>query len=594
MRKEQRLKDQKLVVRLFTSYLTVVVLAIFLVTLLVIRAIEDFYYQQSVRNLETRALLVDELLAQVPLAERDSLQGLCEELGRRIDTRITLIASNGNVIADSDKDPHTMDSHHDRPEVISALKTGEGIDRRPSYTLDQDRLYFAQLSKTRNDRIIVRVSFATQELANALEKVEARVLFGGLMVILVLAILNVFLSRQILKPIQIMEAGARRFARGKLKMKVPESNIQELGSLARSLNSMAAEIYDRIRVITQQKNEQMAILSSMTEGVLALDPQGEILSTNRSAETMFGFQSKTSKGRPLHEVIRHTELIDFAEHVLHSKKTTERVISIFEPEERVLNVIGSRMPAKKGSIGGAVLVIKDLTQIQRLEGVRKEFVANVSHELKTPITSIQGYVETLLDGALQDGKNAERFLEIIAKHATRLGQIVDDLLELSRIEEIHDASDNHLEKLELNPLIESTLNQFKNAAGKRSIELIAELSKDVKLPLNEKLFSHALGNLVDNAMKYSGDGTRIIIRTLKKKNNLFMEIQDQGQGIEEQHLTRIFERFYRVDKGRSREVGGTGLGLSIVKHIAHVHHAEVEVESKPGNGSTFRLIFPLS
>ena len=486
-----------------------------------------------------------------------------------------------------------MDSHHDRPEVIQALAENEGVSRRSSYTLEEEHLYFAKMCSNEKHKMIIRVSFPTHALKSAMDSLKFDLLMGGGFIIILLAILNWYLSGQILKPIQIMESGARRFARGKLKMKVPESNILELGNLAQSLNLMAEQIYDRIRVITQQKNEQMAILSSMTEGVLALNPDGELLSCNRAAATMFGLHPKTIVGRPLHEVIRHTELIDFVTTVMGTKKSQECHISLFEPEERTLNVIGSRMPAKKGAIGGVVLVFTDLTQIHRLEGVRREFVANVSHELKTPITSIQGYVETLQDGALKDTENAQRFLEIISKHAMRLGQIVDDLLELSRIEEIQGGEKQYLEPIELNPLIEATLNQFAGAAERRSIKLDVELEKDMKLHLNQKLFSHALGNLLDNAIKYSERDTTISIRGQQRINNLILEIQDHGQGIEDQHLSRIFERFYRVDKGRSREVGGTGLGLSIVKHIARIHHAEIEVESTPGEGSIFRLIFPL-
>jgi two-component system phosphate regulon sensor histidine kinase PhoR len=389
-----------------------------------------------------------------------------------------------------------------------------------------------------------------------------------------------------------MEAGARRFARGKLKAKIPESNIEELGSLGHSLNLMAEQIYDRIRVITQQKNEQIAIMSSMIEGVLAINPESEVLSCNRAAAELFGLQPNAILGRPIHEVIRNAELIDFTTKVLNAKKSMEYRVSIYEPEERNLNVVGSRMPAKKGATGGAVLVFSDLTQIQKLEGVRKEFVANVSHELKTPITSIQGYVETLLDGALDDTANAQNFLEIIAKHATRLGQIVDDLLELSRIEELNDGEVEHLKLTPLIPIVESTIKDFQAAADSRSISIVTQIDNNVALALNEKLFSHALSNLLDNALKYSNQGGTVTFRTKLDKTQTILEIIDTGQGISKEHLTRIFERFYRVDKGRSREVGGTGLGLSIVKHIARIHHATLEVESNIGEGSSFRFIFP--
>ena len=588
------MKKQKLIVRLFSSYLALVILAMTLIIIFASAAIEDFYFEQNVNSLQARAILLDEILESKNIINPDTLQAFCQKLGDEINTRITLIIPSGQVLADSDEDPRIMDSHHDRPEVIQALAEGEGMSRRSSYTLEEEHLYFAKMCSNEEHAMIIRVSFPTHALKSAMDSLRFNLLMGGGFIIILLAILNWYLSGQILKPIQVMESGARRFARGKLKMKVPESDIPELGSLAQSLNRMAEQIYDRIRVITQQKNEQMAILSSMTEGVLALNPDGELLSCNRAAAHMFGLHPKTIVGRPLHEAIRHTELIDFATEVLMTKKSKECHISLYEPEERKLNVIGSRMPAKKGATGGAVLVFTDLTQIHRLEGVRREFVANVSHELKTPITSIQGYVETLQDGALKDTENAQRFLEIISKHAIRLGQIVDDLLELSRIEEIKEGEKQYLESHALNELIQSTLTQFRLAAENRSITINLELEENVELPLNAKLFSHALGNLLDNAIKYSESNTSISIVTQLQKKSLLLEIRDQGPGIDDHHLTRIFERFYRVDRGRSREVGGTGLGLSIVKHIARIHNATLEVESEPGEGSIFRLLFPIS
>lgn len=586
------MKKQKLTFRLFISYFTLVFIALALIVVYASNAFQSFYFDESVNNLRVRSLLVEEIVHRSPSDDPDSLQALCQYFGAEIETRITLITLDGIVIADSDENPRSMDSHHDRPEVIDALAGLEGVSRRSSYTLDEEHLYLARLTQKSEPKMIIRVSFPTSALTATLEDLKVSLILGGLLIILLLAIVNWYLSGQILKPIAIMEAGARRFARGKLKAKIPESNIEELGSLGHSLNLMAEQIYDRIRVITQQKNEQIAIMSSMTEGVLAINPESAVLSCNRAAAELFGLQPNAILGRPLHEVIRNTELIDFTTKVLNANKSKECRVSIYEPEERNLNVVGSRMPAKKGAIGGAVLVFTDLTQIQKLEGVRKEFVANVSHELKTPITSIQGYVETLLDGALDDAANAQNFLEIISKHATRLGQIVDDLLELSRIEELNDDEVQHLKLTPLNPIVEATIKDFQSAADSRSISIVTQIDNDVALVLNAKLFSHALSNLLDNALKYSDQGSTVTFRTKVDTTQTTLDLIDTGQGISKEHLTRIFERFYRVDKGRSREVGGTGLGLSIVKHIARIHHATLEVESKVGEGSTFRFIFP--
>jgi len=584
-------KKHKLSSRLFVSYFTLVFIALVTIVLFALNAYEKFYFDESIDNLRVRSLLVEEIIKRSHPASPDSLQVLCQKLGEEIETRITLINPDGFVIADSDENPNIMDKHHDRPEIIAALSGLDGVSQRSSYTLEEEHLYLAHLTQLTGPQMILRVSFPTKALTGALEELKSNLLWGGLFIIALLAILTWTISRQIIKPIKIMEGGALRFAKGKLKVKLPESNIQELGSLGQSLNLMAEQIYDRIRVITQQKNEQLAIMSSMTEGVLALNPQGEVLSCNRAAAEMFGLHQKAILGRLLHEIIRNTELIDFTGKVLRNKKSQECRILIYEPQERSLNVVGSRMPAKKGAIGGAVLVFTDLTQIQKLEGVRREFVANVSHELKTPITSIQGYVETLLDGALDDRDNAQNFLEIISKHATRLGQIVDDLLELSRIEELNDDEEQHLQLTPLLPVVDATIREFQASADSRNISITQQIDPQLELPLNTKLFSHALGNLLDNALKYSDQGSEVTFSTKAENDRIILEIVDSGQGIEQKHLNRIFERFYRVDKGRSRDVGGTGLGLSIVKHIARIHHALLEVESIVGEGSTFRFIF---
>ncbi|MCF7824298.1 MAG: PAS domain-containing protein [Candidatus Marinimicrobia bacterium] len=585
------MKNQKLITRLFTSYVLIAVVAIILIIYFSSRAIEKFYFAQKAAELKARAELVQEIIGGYTIGETDSLHNLCESLGKRTDTRITLINSLGIVIADSKENPGNMDTHSDRPEVIEALERGEGLSRRHSYTLEEDHLYYARLMTEDGKNLIIRVSFPTVALEEALGALKVDLLLIGLIVILIIAGLNFYISRIITKPIEIMETGAKRFAKGKLKMKVPESSVLELGSLAKSLNEMAAQIFDRIRTITQQKNEQIAILSSMTEGVLALDKDGRILSANRAAADMFGYKPKRILNRFLYEMIRHAELNDFVAQVLNSNDTLQCRISVYEPEELILNVIGSRMPAKKGTIAGAVIVFTDLTRIQKLEGVRRDFVANVSHELKTPITSIQGYVETLQNGALTDTKNAERFLEIIAKHAARLGRIIDDLLELSRIEEFSGEDEKVLESTKIEDLFRSTIDNCQELSAERNIQIKTEIDPDLVLKVNTKLMVHALVNLLDNALKYSPQESVIILRAYQKKSSIILEVADEGVGIETEHLERIFERFYRVDRGRSRDIGGTGLGLSIVKHIARINKADLEVESTIGKGSIFRLTF---
>ncbi len=586
------MKKHKLVVRLFSLYILLTAAAILLIVVFASQAVERFYFSQKIEDMRVRSILVEQTLLQSGAAGSASLQQRSTDLGSTTYTRITIIDMAGQVLADSQEDPATMDLHNDRPEFIKAVSSGEGHDERWSYTLEQDYLYYARLSKLGTRQVVVRVSLPTLDLHTALQSIKMQISFIAVLVILLIAALNWYVSRIITRPIQVMETGARRFARGKFKSKLPESDIFELGSLARSLNHMADQIYDRIRVVTQQKNEQIAILTSMTEGVLALDANGRLLAVNRSAALMFGLKPIQAKGRPIHEIIRHVGLNDFVTAVFEHKKRQECRITVFQPEERILNVIGSRMPSKKGASGGAVIVLTDLTRIQKLEGVRREFVANVSHELKTPITAIQGYVETLQDGAMQDPKHAKRFLEIIAKHSDRLGQIVDDLLELSRIEELSMGDeDANFENIMISDLMAATIQNCQVAADLKTIKIHQEVEWDGQVLVNPKLMAHALGNLLDNAIKYSEAASQIVIRCRSEKKRGIIEIIDRGPGIEAEQLPRIFERFYRIDKGRSRDVGGTGLGLAIVKYIVRIHGGEVDVQSTPGEGSVFRITF---
>ncbi|MCF7809214.1 MAG: HAMP domain-containing protein [Candidatus Marinimicrobia bacterium] len=585
------MRKQALITQLFTSYIILVLIAITLIITISSGVIETFYFDQKTNDLKVRASLMEGILTQQDSLDYSSLQKFSREISSVISTRITIIGIDGVVLADSEEDPENMDLHNDREEVSQALVSGEGWSQRYSFTLDQEHIYYAKLIILDSTDLILRASFSTEDLDMALRSLKYDLITIGVGIIALIALINWYISRMITRPIQVMESGARRFARGKLKLKVPESNIRELGSLARSLNEMADEIYERIRMVTQQKNEQIAILSSMTEGVIALSPEGEILSANKAAASMFGLKSKKMLKRPLYEVIRHADLNIFVTKVLQSRKSTQTRISVFEPEERVLNVIGNQMPARKGAFAGAVLVFTDLTHIQKLEGVRRDFVANVSHELKTPITSIQGYVETLQEGAIDEPDNAERFLGIISKHADRLGQIIDDLLELSRIEEISDEDEKYFKPTSVEGLFDSALQNYHVSVKQKKMTIIKEIEADLTIDANQKLMTHALGNLLDNALKYSEEAGHITLRAYSNGKKVILEISDDGIGIDSEHLDRIFERFYRVDRGRSREVGGTGLGLSLVKHITRIHGAYLEVESLVGKGSTFRMTF---
>jgi two-component system phosphate regulon sensor histidine kinase PhoR len=331
---------------------------------------------------------------------------------------------------------------------------------------------------------------------------------------------------------------------------------------------------------------------SMVEGVLAVDSNHRILNMNPAAARIFGINVTAARDRDLLEVVRNTDLRNFIAEALGSPETVEGDIVIYDPGERFLRAHGSPLRDGQGRIIGAVIVLDDVSALRRLENVRKDFVANVSHELKTPITSIKGFVETLQGGAMKNPAEAERFLEIIARQADRLHAIIEDLLNLSRIERDAEAGDIALENARLKPVLQAAIQVCEVQAVAKEIRLELECDPALMVPISPPLLEQALVNLIDNAVKYSPNGSAVRVGARQTGDETLLEVQDWGAGIEEKHQARLFERFYRVDKARSRKLGGTGLGLAIVKHIAQAHGGQATVQSEVGRGSTFTLHLP--
>jgi len=406
------------------------------------------------------------------------------------------------------------------------------------------------------------------------------------------AFLSLLISRRISAPITRMKRIAQLFAQGQLDTRVPDTGAAELDELAGALNEMATQLQDRILTITRQRNEVKAILSSLGEGVLAVDCRGRIVSVNRAAAQLLGIDPLGAQGRHIEEVIRNVGLQQFVRQTLDSDQPTEDDVSFPEEGGRFFRVHGAPLADPQAERGGAVIVLSDMTRIHRLENLRRDFVANVSHELKTPVTSIQGFVEALLDGGLGDGEQTSRYLGIIAKHAQRLNAIIDDLLSLSRLEEGTERRAILFEDVALRGVLEAAVELAGLRAEQKRIKVELSCEGSVSAKINAPLLEQAIVNLIDNAVKYSDEGTIVSIEVLQKDNEVAICVRDRGCGIPKEHLARIFERFYVVDKSRSRKLGGTGLGLAIVKHIIGVHGGHIGVESLPGQGTAFTLHLP--
>jgi two-component system phosphate regulon sensor histidine kinase PhoR len=401
------------------------------------------------------------------------------------------------------------------------------------------------------------------------------------------------IERSAIRSVDELNASAERFARGELTPKLDTPDTVELGEIVEKFNRLADVIELRMKSMVAQGNEQRAVMASMSEGVIAIDLQQRVISLNRAAAELLNFAQAIAAGRPLQEVIRNADLRRFVTQALSSDDPISGDIKMLGDHERVWQAHGTALRDAQGQTLGAVIVVNDVTDYRRLENVRRDFVANVSHELKTPIASIKGFVETLLDGALDNRDDAERFCRIIARQSERLHSIIDDLLSLSRIEQSEGAADIALESTLLCDVLCSAINDCQSRADDRAIKIAIVCPEEQRIKCNAPLMIQAVLNLLDNAIKYSDEGGRIDVAATANERTVVISVRDQGCGIPPEHLSRVFERFYRVDRARSRKLGGTGLGLSIVKHIVNVHHGKVTVESTPGKGSTFSIHLPV-
>jgi len=357
---------------------------------------------------------------------------------------------------------------------------------------------------------------------------------------------------------------------------------------------MAVELRDRIETVIRQRNEIEAMLSSMVEGVIALDMEERLISINQAAGRMLGIQLRDMQGRSIQEVVRSTKLYQFVNDTLSSSEPGERDIPMASDGELIVNCHGTLLRDAAGKQIGALIVFNDVTRLRRLENIRREFVANVSHELKTPITAIKGFVETLRDGAVKNPRDADRFLAIIDKHVARLEAIVEDLLSLSRIEQ--GAEMGEIQKIDtrISEILRTAVQVCHIRADAKQIRIEISCPEEIRAKVDPPLIEQAVVNLLDNAIKYSEEGKGVQVDASQGDHEIIVSVRDQGCGIEKKHLGRLFERFYRVDKARSRQVGGTGLGLAITKHIVQAHAGRLTVESTPGKGSVFSIHLPIN
>lgn len=509
------------------------------------------------------------------------------EMTSGTDNRVTIIDDKGRVLADNREDPAVMTNHRDRPEILRAASHGIGVSERHSATLDRNMLYVA-LAVREADRLLgfVRVAVPLARVDEQLATLRNRIfmsaaLVGGLCLLLVF-----FLAGRITRPITGITNVATRLAQGEYSLRLTVDRQDEIGSLAAALNEMAKATEDRIEALTHSRNQLEAVLSGLTEGVIAVDGDERVLHINHSAREMLDVPADDITGTPLWKAVRINEIARAVDTCLRERAPVNATVSI---DGSTLDVSVTRLNGE----GGAILVLQDVTEMLRLEKVRGDFVANASHELKTPISAIRGLVETILDDPDMSPEVRNGFVERINNQSRRLDNIVQDLIHLSRF----DAGADHmaLTRVDLCDLVVRVYNDKQDDADQAGVAFTLDVRDGgIEVDGEPEALQQMLINLVDNAFKYTSEDGRVVLRLTTLGSMAVMEVEDDGIGIEPGEQQRIFERFYRVDKGRSRTMGGTGLGLAIVKHIARSHRGSVTVESAAGRGSLFSVRVPLA
>ena len=526
-------------------------------------------------------------------AETDAINAVAYDLSHKTGLRVTILAADGTVIGESDKPPEQLvqiENHLGRPEVQAALRSGVGTAMRYSNTIGVDLMYVAVLGTNSSAVGFVRVALPLHEIAATTGRVRRTVALASVAVSVVALPVVFILARRLSVPIDGMRQMATRVAGGDFSRRAPERGGAELRELGTALNQMSSQLEARLRELVSEKAELNATLANMIEGVLVVDATGKVRLANAALRRQLDLPDAVV-GKTVMEAFRSAPLYDLVAQALMSASTGAGELTFLGDAERVFHVNATCLRGAGGATAGAVVVFHDITRINQLENVRKDFVANVSHELRTPLSIIKGYVETLLDEPTPDDVTSRQFLRTINKHAQRLEALIGDLLSISELES-HQARVN-VGPVALPDAVERARGELRQRTEAKSMEIRVEIPGSFPpVRADAERLHQVLLNLLDNAIKYTQHGGRVRISAAAGDNEIQVCVADNGPGIAPEDLPRIFERFYRVDKARSRDLGGTGLGLSIVKHIVQAHGGRVWAESALEKGSAFYFTLP--
>ena len=505
--------------------------------------------------------------------------------------RVTVIASDGKVLGDSQSNIQTMENHADRPEIRDAFAKGDGQSSRHSVSVDKNLLYYAvRYSVSGGPPVVFRFALPQQAVDQELWEFRRRLWLASLVMLFVTGIASLLISQSFSGRVERLEKFSLRVAEGDFRPIEADRTGDGLEALAVSLNATAARLDRTIRTLTEERNLSSAILGSMVEGVAVVNSSERLLFANTGFAEILGLDVPPQSGSALVEVVRQTELLEAVRAVVKGEPRVETEIVTGTLRQHFFAVTVASVRA--ADTLGAVIVLHDITELRKLERVRRDFVANVSHEFKTPLTAIQGFAETLLGGAIDDPQNRLRFLEIILEHSRRLARLTDDLLKLSKMDA--DKLELEIRRLSVAQFVESCIETTQRTAAEKDLRVSVNLQQPLPdIAADRRRLAEVLQNLLDNAMQYTPAGGQIMVGASANGAEVTITVSDTGIGIPQADQSRIFERFYRVDVARSREVGGTGLGLSISKHLVEAHGGRIWVESEVGQGSQFHFTVPI-
>lgn len=526
------------------------------------------------------------------------LHDTLRQLGEQTGTRMTLVAEDGTVLGDSAEDPAVMNNHRDREELLQARKSGFGVSQRPSPTLRIPMMYYAlRVGEQEKPTGFVRVAMPMESVHAQVALVQRLILITAALVSVVGLVFTYFIVGRIIQPLATLTQAAKGIAGGDLKQEVAAKSRDELGTLADAFNSMSRQLVARIDELQRQGQELAenserleTVLQGMVEGVIAVDDREQILFANHAAHSLFEFVTEDVANRPIWEAVRNPTIQDVIRKALKTRQH-ERIEVELPRTQSIVELITTRLPGEP--CPGVILVLYDVTELRRLANVRRQFVSNVSHELKTPLTSIQAYAETLLGGAIGDTDHNRDFLQRIEEQAERLHALILDLLRLAQIESGQDIFE--VAAVSVSDVIDACIGERAAAIESKQVTLsTVPPQTEIRVLADAEGLRTILGNLIENAINYTSAGGSVAVRWSAEESMAMIEIEDNGIGVAKEHQPRIFERFYRADRARSRELGGTGLGLSIVKHLTQEFGGSIDVASELGQGSTFTVRLPMA